>query len=133
MWQLLASLVDAFHALAMAAWVVGMPLLFWHKWPRLSRAYSAYALSFIVLYQASRWFLGECFLTTIARALWQRGTPPGGAPPSNEWFTVRLAQAVFELTPSHRSIIVTAQVLVLVTALGALLTLRARHLDQRMA
>jgi hypothetical protein len=126
MWQVLGALVDVVHALAMAAWVVGMPLLFWRRWPALSRVYGVFALTFITLYQLSRWLLGECFLTTLARLCWQRGTAPEGAPPSDEWFTVRLAQAIFHMTPSHRSIVVAAQVLVFVTAIGALLTLRPR-------
>ena len=33
----LASVVDAIHALVMVLWVLGLPLLFWHRWPRLMK------------------------------------------------------------------------------------------------
>ncbi len=103
MFPVLGSLVDFLHALLMVAWVAGLPLLFWRRHPRLSRLYAVYAVVFIVLNQGSRLFLGECFLTTLSRYLWEHGgAPPRSAP--DEWFTVRVALAVFHLTPSHRSI-----------------------------
>ena len=119
----LGSVVDFLHALLMVAWVAGLPLLFWHRYPRLTRWYAVYAVVFIVLNQASRLFLGECFLTTIARFLWEHGgAPPRTAP--GEWFTVRLAMMVFHLTPSHRSIKLLSELLILVTAVGMLWSTR---------
>jgi hypothetical protein len=103
--------------------VVGLPLLVWHRWPRLSRAYAVYAIAFVVLSQASRLAIGECFLTTFARALWEH---PGAPPfePSHEWLTVRLARAVFRMAPSHRSIVVVSEALAVVTAAGVLYSMR---------
>lgn len=115
----LAVAVDVVHAATMAAWLVGMPLLVVRRWPRLSRAYALYALGFVVLSQLSHWAMGGCFLTAISRALWEsqpRDTVPADA---SEWFSVRLARAVFHAAPSHRVVVWVSEALVLVTALGA--------------
>ena len=125
MWSVLGATVDVAHALMMAAWVVGLPLLFWHQWPRATRAYGVYAIVFIVVSQVSHAILGECFLTTLARACWLRAPLSGGASPvSDEWFTVRLARFVFRLSPSHRAISLASEALILLTAVGALLSIR---------
>lgn len=124
MYAVLGSIVDALHALFMVAWIVGLPLLFWHRWPRLTKAYATYALVFVVLNQVSKWMLDECFLTSIARYLWEAGAPPGGAD-VDEWFTVRFSQAVFHMTPSHRLINTIGEVLIVATAIGMLLS--AKH------
>jgi hypothetical protein len=119
----LGSLVDFVHALLMVAWVTGLPLLFTRRHPRAARFFAVYAVAFIVLSQASRFLLGECFLTTLSRYLWEHGgAPPRSAP--GEWFTVRLAMAVFHLAPSHRSITVLSELLILVTAVGMLWSTR---------
>jgi hypothetical protein len=119
----LGSVVDLLHALLMVAWVAGLPLLFWRRCPWLSRLYAVYAVVFIVLNQSSQLFLGECFLTTLSRYLWQRGgAPPRSAP--GEWFTVRVALAVFHATPSHRSIKILSEVLIFITAVGMLMSTR---------
>src|SRR5258708_30397374 len=103
MFPVLGSLVDVLHALLMVAWALGLPLLFCRRYRHLARAYAVYAVVFIVLNQGSRLFLGECFLTTLSRYLWEHGgAPPRSAP--GEWFTVRVAMAGFHLTPSHPSI-----------------------------
>lgn len=123
MFLVLASAVDVLHALLMVAWVLGLPLLFWHRYPRLTRGYAIYALSFIILSQVSHYALGECFLTTLSRALWLAGSPDPGAV-AGEWFTVRLAYAVFRLSPSHRSIVYVSEALILLTAVGMLISMR---------
>lgn len=125
MFPVLASLVDLAHALFMVGWIAGLPLLFWHRHPRATRWYAIYAIAFIVLYQASRVLLGECFLTTISRYLWEQG----GAPPraAHEWFTVRIAMAVFHMAPSHKAITIAGQILVFASAVGMLLTLRRQR------
>lgn len=123
MYALLGSLTDFVHALLMVAWVLGLPLLFWHRHPRATRWYALYAVTFICLNQASKLLLNECFLTTIARALWERGGAPRDSSP-NEWFTVRLARAVFRMTPSHRGITTLTQILIFVTAAGMLIVFR---------
>ena len=119
-WQALGALVDVFHALTILLWVGGMPLLFSRRTPRLRHAYATYAVVFIALYQLSRWLLDECFLTTLARHFWRRAPRDLAGGGSDEWFTVRVANAIFHLAPSHRLITVIAQILILVTAAGVL-------------
>jgi hypothetical protein len=123
MFPVLGSLVDFVHALLMVAWVAGLPLLFWRRFAHLSRAYAVYAVVFIVLNQGSRLFLGECFLTTLSRYLWEHSSAPLRSAPG-EWFTVRVALAVFHLTPSHRSIKLVSEALIFVTAVGMLVSMR---------
>jgi len=119
MGPILGACVDFVHALLMAAWILGLPLLFWYRWPRLTRGYAFYAIGFIVANQLSHALLGECFLTTLARAFWERGPRPGGsAPIYEEWFTVRMAEAIFRMTPSHRAVKLTSEALILLTAIG---------------
>lgn len=132
MWPVLGSLVDFLHAIFMVVWIAGLPLLFWHKYPRLTRWYAVYAIVFIILYGASRIFLGECFLTTTSRWLWEHG---GSEPPvaPNEWFTVRIAMAVFHMAPSHKAIKLIGTILVFVSAIGALLSLGRPRATSRHA
>ena len=125
MLAVLGSVVDFVHALLMVAWVAGLPLLFCRRHPRVARGYAVYAVVFIVLNQASRFFLGECFLTSLSRFLWEHGGAPARSAPG-EWFTVRVAMAVFHRTPSHRAITVLSELLVLLTAVGMLWSTRHR-------
>ncbi len=120
MWATTAATVDFVHALLMTAWVAGLPLLFWQRWPRVTRAYGIYAVTFIVVSQASHLLLGECVFTTLARASLRLSTTAV----SDEWFTVRVARAVFGLTPSHRIVVWISETLILVTALGVLASRR---------
>jgi hypothetical protein len=123
MWSALAACVDFAHASLMAAWVLGLPLLFLHRWPTLTRAYAVYAIAFVALNLASRALLGECFLTTLSRACWQEAATRGGhVPVPQEWFSVRMAEAVFRLTPSHRGVKLVSEALIFVTALGVLVS-----------
>jgi len=125
MWTELGAFVDVIHAISMAVWILGMPLLFWRRWPRLSIAYGIYAAAFVVLTRLSHYALGECFLTTLSRHIW-RAAAPGAE--TDEWFTVRFARLVFGLTPSHRAIALASEALVLVTAIGVLVSLHGvRH------
>jgi hypothetical protein len=134
MWQVAGSLVDFLHALFMVAWVVGLPLLFWHKRPRLSRAYAIFALTFVALYQGSRLAFGECFLTSLSRWLWQHPSAGGDSlPPVSEWFTVRMARVVFGMAPSERAIVWAGQALTTLTAVGMLGSLRAARRRGRTA
>lgn len=127
----LASVVDFLHALAMVVWVGGIPLLFWHRWPRLSRGYVVFCILFIVTMRVSDWLLGECFLTTLSRALWQWGSPDPSAAP-REWFTVRFADFIFGLRPARRSVILASEALLLLCAVGMLVYLwRARRRPRR--
>jgi hypothetical protein len=116
----LATIVDFAHALAMMVWVVGLPLLFLHRWPRLSRAFAVYAVVFVVINVTSDWLIGECPLTVLARLLWTHApTRPAN---TNEWFTVRFSELVFGLTPSHESVKVVTKALVFASAVGVLYT-----------
>ena len=119
---MLAVTVDAFHALAMVLWVLCLPLLFWHRWPRATKFYGWFAVIFIVANMVSQWVLGECFLTTIARALWERASDVPDH--LDDWFTVRFSEFVFRLTPSHRAVKIATEVLILATALGTLHSMR---------
>ncbi len=137
MWAVLASAIDLVHALAMVAWVVGLPLLFVRRWPRLRLGFAVYAIVFVVISQVSMLFLGECFLTTLARWAWERA-PAGVA--SREWFTVRLAYVVFGMAPSHRTVSRASEALIVVTAAGVVYSLvharahaRARRAAARVA
>jgi hypothetical protein len=69
----LGSSVDFVHAALMLLWGVGLPLLFWHRVPSLSRAYAWFALGFIAASVVSHFALGECVLTTLSRRLWALG------------------------------------------------------------
>ena len=121
-----ASFVETIHATFMVAYFVGIPLLFFHRWPRVSRIYAVYAVSFVVFSQGSKLLWGHCFLTPLAGELWHRG---GTAIAANEWFTVRLSNLVFHSAPSHRIISWIGDAFVLVTAIGAVLRLRS-HADR---
>jgi predicted membrane metal-binding protein len=119
MWAFFGAAVDFLHALAMAAWALGLPLLFLHRWPRATRAFAVYAIAFVLLNQLSMWTLRECFLTTVARYFWEHA-PDGTGSVSREWFTVRVARAVFGLTPSHRLVKRVSEALIFATAIGVL-------------
>ena len=66
----LAASVDFAHASFILAWGLGLPLLFWHRWPRLSRAYVWFAIGFVGTSVLSQLAIGECVLTTLARWFW---------------------------------------------------------------
>lgn len=119
MFAILAVAIDTLHALAMVLWVAGLPALFWHRWPRLTRAYGWYSVAFVALNVGSQWLLGECFLTTIARACWSRA---GSDAPEHvdDWFTVRFAEQVFQMTPSHFAVKRLTEGLILLSAIGTL-------------
>ncbi|MCA9589779.1 MAG: hypothetical protein KC657_30960 [Myxococcales bacterium] len=125
MWQVLGALVDFVHALLMAGWVLGLPLLFVHRWPRLTRRYGIFSVTFIALSLLSDLVIDECFLTTLARYLWQHPSTWGSPDaPTQEWFTVRVTRFIFHLTPTHESINLVAKILIGITAVGALVSIR---------
>ena len=122
MWSALAACIDVAHASLMAAWVLGLPLLFWRRWPKTTRAYAIYAHR---VRRRSTWPRGSCwasaFLTTLAPACWQEAARGSGhATVPQEWSTVRMAEAVFRLTPTHRGIKRASEALIFVTAIGVL-------------
>lgn len=125
MYAVLAVTVDLIHALAMVLWVVGLPLLFIRRFPRLRLAYAIYAIAFVILNRVSMALLDQCFLTALVRPLWARA----GATGADDWFTVRAAYAVFGMAPSHRTLAVLGEALISITAAGVLVT--ANHATKR--
>jgi hypothetical protein len=119
MWTALGAGVDFIHAIAMAAWVVGFPLLFVQRWPHARLAYATYAVLFVVLSQTSMFLLHECFLTKVASWCW--GHDPSHFA-SNDWFTERLARAIFGMAPSRHLIARLSEALVLATVAGVILS-----------
>jgi hypothetical protein len=119
MWTALGAGVDFIHAVAMAAWVVGFPLLFVQRWPHARLAYATYAVLFVVLSQTSMFLLHECFLTKVASWCW--GHDPSHFA-SNDWFTERLARAIFGMAPSRHLIARLSEALVLATVAGVILS-----------
>jgi hypothetical protein len=112
---LLAMAVDLAHATAMLAWGLGLPLLFWHRFERLSHLYTVFAALFVVSSVASHWALSECFLTTLARWLWVAS----GSWRDNVPFTVVLTNAVAGIRPSTRGAVLAWEIAVLITSLGS--------------
>ena len=98
-YRTLAAGVELFHALVMIAWGVGLPLLVWHRYKRLSRIYMWYSIVFVTTSALSNLVLGECFLTTLARHLW------GAAGGFRERvpFTVLFTNAVAGIRPSTQA------------------------------
>ncbi len=125
MWAGAAAAVDVLHATLMVVWLLGLPLLFWHRFPRVTFLYGVYAVLFVVITRVSHWVGGQCFLTAISAKLWRAGASVSSD--SDEWFTVRLARFVFGMTPSHRAIAWVSEALIMVTALGVLFSTSRRH------
>jgi hypothetical protein len=121
MYALLAILSDLVHLTAMIVWAVGLPLLLWHRWPRLSLAYTWYALLFVLASQLSHLAVGECFLTTLSRLLWEAAGDPTASS-----FTVRLVEIVAGFRPSERSAVIIWQIAIVATSIGMLWSLH-RH------
>lgn len=110
----LAASVDFAHALLMLAWGLGLPLLFWHRWPRLSRAYVWFAIGFVGASVLSQGAIGECVLTTLARRLWTlAGGHRDGVP-----FVVICVNAVARIRPSTRAAALAWQLAIAISALG---------------
>lgn len=112
----LAVLTDAFHAMLMVGWIVGMPLLFWHRYPKASIAYCLFSLCFIAVNQISHYTLGCCVFTTIADWFYHQA----GSSAPDEWFTVRASRFIFGLTPSHRGVKILTEFLVALSAVGGI-------------
>lgn len=112
----LANAVDLIHAMAMLVWGLGLPLLVWHRFPALSRAYMWYAAAFVVISVVSHQALGECFLTTIARALWKAS----GGYREEIPFTAVLANAIAGIRPATRTAVLIWETAIFVTSVGTL-------------
>lgn len=127
-YEFLSGGVDLIHAAAMIVWVLGLPLLFWHRWPRLSRTYIIYALVFVVITRVSHEILGECFLTTVSRELWNAS---GLATRGHSSFTVRFVNAVAGIRFTEHTAVLLWEASVFVCSAGMLWYLhsmrRKRH------
>jgi hypothetical protein len=118
MYAALATTADIVHLGAMLAWGLGLPLLFWHRWRALSLGYTWFALGFVVVSQISHVFLGECFLTTLSRALWEAaGDVTVGS------FTARLVNAVAGFRPSEQAVVVVWELGIVATSVAMLWSL----------
>lgn len=97
--KILAGTVELCHGLLMVAWGLGLPLLVWRRFERLSRAYVWFSLSFVLGSLLSSVLLGECVLTTVAHWLWQAG----GGHEEKVPFIVTFTNAVASIRPSADS------------------------------
>jgi hypothetical protein len=112
----LAAAVEVTHGLAMVVWGLGLPLLVWHRYERLSRAYMWYAIVFVVISVTSNQILGECFLTTLARHLWLTGGGFRAGVP----FAMLFANAVAGIRPTAREAVLAWQLAIVLTSIGTL-------------
>jgi hypothetical protein len=112
----LAATVELTHGLAMVVWGLGLPLLVWHRYERLSRAYMWYAIVFVVISVTSNQILGECFLTTLARHSWLAGGGYRDGVP----FTVLFANTVAGIRPTAREAVLAWQLAIVLTSIGTL-------------
>jgi len=115
LYRILAMGVDLTHAAVMLAWGLGLPFLFWHRFERLSQAYTLFAVVFVIATVASNSALGECFLTRVARELWEAS----GGYRDRVPFTVLLTNTIAGIRPSDRGVVLLWEGAVLVTALGS--------------
>ncbi|MEI9941887.1 MAG: hypothetical protein WDO69_32130 [Pseudomonadota bacterium] len=115
-YTLLAASVDLTHAVSMLVWGLGLPLLVWHRFPRLSRAYMWFAAAFVVISLVSHGALGECVLTRIARELWRAGGGYRDGVP----FVALLANSIAGLRPSNRQVVLVWEAAIFLTSVGGL-------------
>jgi len=92
LFRFLAASVELIHGLLMVTWGLGLPLLVWQRFPRLRRAYIWLSLTFVGISLVSHALLGECVLTTWARALWEAGGGYAEKVPFIVTFTNRIAR-----------------------------------------
>lgn len=117
-----AVVSDFVHIALMAIWALGLPLLVWHRWPRLSVAYTLYAIAFVVVSQLSHHVLGECFLTTLSRDLWlAAGDGADGT------FTGRLVNSVAGIRPARESVVFAWESAIVITSIAVCWSLFQHH------
>ena len=101
--RFLAATVEFGHGLMMVLWGLGLPLLLWHRFERLSRLYMWLSL-------VSHQLLGECVLTTLARQLWQSA----GVATDHVPFIVRFTNQVARIRPSTRGAVLIWEAAILI-------------------
>jgi hypothetical protein len=116
LFRALAALTDLIHVAFMLLWGLGLPLLFWQRFPKLSRAYMWFTLAFVSVTVASHAALGECFLTTLARELWTRGAGFREHAP----FTVLVTDWVAGVRPDSREAVLIWELAVFASSAGCL-------------
>jgi hypothetical protein len=119
----LAMTIDLMHGLVMVVWGLGLPLLVWHRYPRLSHGYVWFAMTFVMLTVVSHAALGECFLTSASRELWHAA---GGGRESVP-FTVLFVNAVAGVRPTTRTAVLLWEAAVFVTSIGSLWAWHRTH------
>ena len=110
----LASAVEFAHALLMLAWGLGLPLVFWHRWPKLSRAYVWFTIAFVGASVLSQLAIGQCVLTALARRLWILA----GGYRDDVPFVVTCVNVVAGIRPSTRAAVFAWQLAIAISALG---------------
>jgi hypothetical protein len=98
--------------------MLGIPLLFWRRYPKLSLGYCIYSIAFIIVNQVSHFTIDECIFTTLTGWLYSKA----GQTAPDEWFTVRISRFIFGLAPTHWWINIVTEVLVAITAMGQIYT-----------
>ncbi len=120
--------MDSLHGLAMVVWGLGLPLLFWHRWRRLTRAYVIYSVAFIVISVGSHFLLGECLLTTLSRVLYDAGHHPELR--ERVSFIVRATETIAGFRPSERAAVLVWEAALLFGSAGTLWHLRRERVRQ---
>jgi hypothetical protein len=108
--RFLATALEFVHGALMVLWGLGLPLLLWHRFERLSRLYMWLSLVFVAGSLISHQLLGECVLTTLARELWQGA----GMATDNVPFIVRFTNSVARIRPSTRSAVLIWEAAILI-------------------
>ncbi len=116
-YRFLAGAVNVTHGLVMLIWGLGLPLVLWHRFARLSRAYMWFSVSFVVLSLLSHQIFGECFLTTLSRHL--RVT--AGVRVNRVPFTVVFVNAVAGIRPSTREAVLLWETTIATSCVATLL------------
>src|SRR5579859_2116961 len=106
----LASLIEFIHSLLIILLVILIPFLFFSKWRKLQIFSAIYCAIFIVGNRLSQWFLGECWLTRLARY--------AGGVWDGQLFIVKFSRGVFNCIPTNKQIIYLEQAMFLIVCLG---------------
>jgi len=114
--RFVAAAVEFSHGLVMVLWGLGLPLLLWHRFQRLSRLYMWLSLAFVGGSVLSHQLLGECVLTALARWLWQRA----GVPVEEVPFIVQLTNQIARIRPSARSAVLMWEAAIAIYCMGFL-------------
>lgn len=116
----MASVIEFIHALCMIFWILTIPFLFYHRWPKITLGAIVYNFLFVTVNRLSHWILGECIFTRMAR--W------AGGEWNNEWFTVKVARLVFGFIPSNKNVTYVEQGILLLVCTGVLISLYRRKI-----